>query len=350
MPVYASVFVLIALAVLLGWLWLHNAKKRREFERTFEPAKIPGAVPSDHATGVSPEPARSSRPQLSKAISSWRKLFESKTRDRSMWEEVLITSDLGPHLTSQLLSKLEGSDLEPESFLKSELSQIIAAAERSDEPWKSKHPWVIFVVGVNGVGKTTTVVKLARYFKSQGQSVAVVGADTFRKAAIDQLERGCVRVGADFFSISAGEDKEGADPGAVIFDGLSKFKDKDVILVDTSGRLTNKKNLMDELAKLRRVAQKVISEAPHDVWMVVDSTLGQNSVVQGRLFHECLGLTGLVVTKLDGLSRGGTIFQIFQELRQPIRFLGYGEAPEDLETFKSFTFIQELFDQSPPST
>lgn len=350
MPVYVSVLIFISLTVLLGWLWFHNAKKRREFERTFEPVKIPEAVPSKQVAGVASEPVRSSRPHLSKAISSWRKLFDSKTRDRSMWEEVLITSDLGPQLTSQLLTKLESSSLEPESFLKTELSQMISAAERSDEPWKSKRPWVIFVVGVNGVGKTTTVVKLARYFKSQGQAVAVVGADTFRKAAIDQLERGCTRVGAEFFSISAGEDKEGADPGAVIFDGLSKFKNKDVILVDTSGRLTNKKNLMDELAKLRRVAQKVIPEAPHDVWMVVDSTLGQNSVVQGRLFHECLGLTGLVVTKLDGLSRGGTIFQIFQELRQPIRFLGYGESPEDLETFKSFTFIQELFDQSPPST
>ncbi len=350
MPVYASFLVLIALGLLIAWLWFQNAKKRRDFEKSFEPTRIPQTTTSPIGPVPAPEMVRSGRPNLSKAISSWRRLFDSKTRDRSTWEEVLISSDLGPRLTSQLLTKLEGSDLEPESFLKSELSQMIAAAERSDEPWKSKRPWVIFVVGVNGVGKTTTVVKLARYFKSQGQAVAVVGADTFRKAAIDQLERGCVRVGADFFSISAGDDKEGADPGAVIFDGLSKFKDKDVILVDTSGRLTNKKNLMDELAKLRRVAQKVIAEAPQDVWMVVDSTLGQNSVVQGRLFHECLGLTGLVVTKLDGLSRGGTIFQIFQELKQPIRFLGYGEDPEDLETFKSFTFIQELFDQSPPST
>jgi len=343
MPAFISILVLIALAVALAWLWHQNSKRRRELEASL-------SEPSKTVPPVLSKPMQLPRPRMANAISSWRKLFESKTRDRNQWEEVLITSDLGSQLTQQLLTKLEKSDLEPEKFLKSELSQIIQSAERSDEPWRNNHPWVIFVVGVNGVGKTTTVVKLARFFKSQGQSVGVIGADTFRKAAIDQLERGCVRVGVDFFSISAGEDKEGADPGAVIFDGLSKFRSKDVLLVDTSGRLTNKKNLMDELSKLRRVAQKVIPDSPHDVWMVVDSTLGQNSVVQGKLFHECLGLTGLVVTKLDGLSRGGTIFQLFQELKQPIRFLGYGEAPEDLETFKSFTFIEELFDQTPSST
>ena len=346
MPSFFAIFILVGLASAFAWLWYRNHKQQRELERRYAQA----AQPELEKSVSHPAPFVSSRPRISQAISSWRKLFETQTKDRNQWEEVLITSDLGPKLTSQLVSKLESSDSDPESLLKSELTQMIEGAERVDEPWRQSHPWVIFVVGVNGVGKTTTVVKLARFFRAQGQSVGVVGADTFRKAAIDQLERGCLRVDADFFSISAGEEVEGADPGAVIFDGLAKFKTKDVVLVDTSGRLTNKKNLMDELAKLRRVAQKVIPSAPHDVWMVVDSTLGQNSVVQGRLFHECLGLTGLVVTKLDGLSRGGTIFQIFQELKQPIRFLGYGEAPEDLEIFKSFTFIEELFDQSPTST
>lgn len=286
---------------------------------------------------------------LSQAARLWSPLLKESSKDRRKWEEVLIQSDMGPRLTAEILTKMEKTDLSPRDFLKSELLNLLSSAELLSSPWADKKPYVVFVVGVNGVGKTTTIVKLAHRFQNQGLKVGVVGADTFRKAAIEQLERGCNRVGADFFSIMGSEESEGADPAAVVFDGLQKFRQKDLILVDTSGRLHHKKNLMEELKKMKRVAQKVISDAPHDVWMIIDSTLGQNAVAQGKAFHEAVGLTGIVLTKLDGLSRGGTVFQLFQELRTPIRFLGFGESEHDLEPFLAVNFVEELFDQSSPN-
>lgn len=283
---------------------------------------------------------------LADASRLWRPLLKDKSRDRKKWEEVLIQSDMGPKLTRQILDEMEASSVSPDQFLQAELLKLIRSAEQSDQPWRSQSPWVIFVIGVNGVGKTTTIAKLARYFMLEGKNVGVVGADTFRKAAIEQLERNCQKVGADFFSLKGSEETEGADPAAVVFDGLQKFsKTKNVILIDTSGRLQHKKNLMEELKKMKRVAQKVLPAAPNDVWLIVDSTLGQSSVAQGKAFHEAMGLTGLVLTKLDGLSRGGTVFQLYQELQAPIRFLGFGESPEALKPFSASNFVEELFDQ-----
>lgn len=292
-----------------------------------------------------PEPSSKKSHRFRNAISSWIPLFNSHSKERMLWEEALITSDMGPRLTDQLVSQLEKSTEDPLTFLKSKLSTLISSAQKNDAPWIEKKPWVVFMVGVNGVGKTTSIVKLAHWFLKNRLNVGVVGADTFRKAAIEQLQRGCERVGAEFFSIEGSQSTEGADPSAVIFDGLKKFASKDVILIDTSGRLHSKKNLMEELKKMKRVADKAMPGAPHDIWMVVDSTLGQNAVAQGKSFHEAVGLTGLVLTKMDGLSRGGTIFQLYNELQVPIRFLGVGEGENDLETFDFRSFIEDLFDQ-----
>ncbi len=293
------------------------------------------------STGAEKEP-RSLK--LSQAIKSWIPLLKSQSKDHSAWEAALIGADLGPKLTEDLLKKLNQTEVGPLEFFKSELGSVLTGADQF-KGIGPQRPWVVFVVGVNGVGKTTTIVKLVRHFKAQNMKVGVIGADTFRKAAIEQLERGVQSVGGDFFSLTgSAEQSEGADPSAVIFDGLSKMRDLDLILVDTSGRLTNKTNLMEELKKMKRVSQKVIPAGPHDVWMVVDSTLGQNAVDQGRAFHQALGLTGLILTKLDGLSRGGTVFQLYRELNTPIRFLGVGETPDALKTFNSVEFIEDLFD------
>lgn len=326
----------------MAGLWLLRAKKRshqlpseletKDLEKASEGSKPPSTPKSKSVWGG--------------LLKSWSGLLSSSSKDQKAWEEVLISSDMGPKLANELISKLQKSEKAPAEFFKEELYELIKDAEAPQAAWESKKPWVVFIIGVNGAGKTTSIVKLARHLLQQSKSVGVVGADTFRKAAIEQLERGVLGVGADFFSIkSSNDESEGADPSAVIFDGLSKFKEKDTIIVDTSGRLQTKKNLMEELKKMKRVAQKVMPEAPHDVWLVIDSTLGQNSVSQGRAFHEALGVTGLVLTKLDGLSRGGTIFQLFQELKTPIRFLGVGERPEELLSFKSRTFVEDLFDQ-----
>lgn len=330
----AILFFALSVVVFL----VFRGKRERELEPGSAASKIEEAPQS-----LAP-PAKKAR--LAGAIKSWIPLLQSKNKARAQWEEALITSDMGPRLTDALLTELEKSDEEPLTFLKSRLATMISSAQMSDSPWKDQKPWVAFIVGVNGVGKTTTIVKLAHFFLKQGLKVGVVGADTFRKAAIEQLERGVTRVGAEFFTVTGAVESEGADPSAVIFDGLKRFVSSDVILIDTSGRLHSKKNLMDELKKMKRVADKAMPGAPHDIWMVVDATLGQNAVAQGKSFHEAVGLTGLVLTKMDGLSRGGTVFQLYDELRVPIRFLGVGETENDLETFKTTDFIEDLFDLS----
>ncbi len=295
-----------------------------------------------------PQPAKKIS-RFQKAVESWIPLLKGGSRDTALWERTLIESDFGPKLSKSIVENLQSSDAPLELTLKTKLLEMISGGVLKNEPWREKKPWVLFLVGVNGVGKTTTLVKLAKYLKGRSLDVGVVGADTFRKAAQEQLDRGCQRVGVDFFTVYGTETSEGADPAAVVFDGLKKWASKDIILVDTSGRLHTKVNLMDELKKMKRVADKSLPGSPHDLWMIVDSTLGQNSVNQVRSFHEALGLTGLVLTKLDGLSRGGTIFQLFQELRLPLCFLGMGEGPEDLIPFNPQSFVEELFDQESAS-
>lgn len=266
-------------------------------------------------------------------------------------EKLLIQADFGPALTKKILGQIsEGPTEKVESRLRDLLAGILTQSELERDPWKEKKPWVIFVVGVNGVGKTTTIAKLTHYLTRAGLKVGVLGADTFRKAAQEQVQLGVEKSGADFFTLYGKDGSEGADPAAVVFDGLKKFSNKDAILVDTSGRLHTKVNLMEELKKMKRVAEKAMPGAPHDIWMIIDSTLGQNSVGQVKAFHEAIGLTGVILTKLDGLSRGGTIFQLYQELQLPICFVGLGEGLNDLVPFNSAKFIEELFDHGATSS
>ncbi|MGB9710163.1 MAG: signal recognition particle-docking protein FtsY [Thermodesulfovibrio sp.] len=261
-------------------------------------------------------------------------------------EEILISSDVGIQATEQITSILrkkvkEGalkdySDLK--SLLKNELYKIL---ENGTSLNLSSKPAVIMVVGVNGVGKTTTIGKLGYKFISEGKSVVFAAADTFRAAAIQQLEIWANRVGADIV-----KHKSGADPAAVVFDAVqhARAKKKDIVIIDTAGRLHTKQPLMEELKKINRVIKKSIPEAPHEILLILDATTGQNAIRQACLFNEALGLTGVVVTKLDGTAKGGVIFGIKKEIGIPVKLIGIGEGIDDLKEFNPKEFVEALFD------
>ncbi len=204
-------------------------------------------------------------------------------------------------------------------------------------------PFVILVVGINGVGKTTTIAKLAQRLLQAGRRPLLVAGDTFRAAAIDQLQVWADRIGVDVI-----RQRHGADPAAVAFDGLvaAKARAADVVLIDTAGRLHTKSNLMDELRKVRRVIGQELPGAPHEVLLVLDATVGQNALAQARQFHESIGVTGLVLTKLDGTARGGIVVAIAEDLKLPVRLVGVGEGVEDLQDFNAEAFVAALFGQS----
>jgi fused signal recognition particle receptor len=209
--------------------------------------------------------------------------------------------------------------------------------------WASQGPTVILIVGVNGAGKTTTIGKLAAQFKIQGKKVFVGAADTFRAAAIEQLEVWANRAGVELV-----KHKEGADPAAVAFDTVKagNARHADVILIDTAGRLHTKTNLMEELKKVRRVIQKEIPEAPHETLLVIDAVTGQNALHQAKVFKDAVELSGIILTKLDGSAKGGAILSIRQELGIPIKFIGVGEAAEDLQPFDPVAFAQALLGET----
>lgn len=265
-------------------------------------------------------------------------------------EEVLLGADVGTRVTQRILARLQdGSPSMPSAdAMRGRLAEIMTevlsvAGPRREENQRTK-PQVIFVVGVNGVGKTTTVAKLAQWFRHNGQRVLVVAADTFRAAAVEQLETWTSRIGVDLV-----RQKAGSDPGAVLFDGLKAAvaREADVVLVDTAGRLHAKRNLMEELRKLARVAARAVPGAPHDVWLVLDATVGQNGLAQARSFAEAVPLTGLVLTKLDGTAKGGVALAVVDELQVPIRFVGTGEKLTDLEAFDPGAFVQTLLGEVP---
>jgi len=202
-------------------------------------------------------------------------------------------------------------------------------------------PLVIMVIGVNGVGKTTTIGKAAHRFKSEGKEVMLVAADTFRAAAVEQLVIWGDRVGADVIKQSTG-----SDPSAVVFDALNAAVSRkaDVVLIDTAGRLHTKKNLMEELQKIRRVASRKVAGAPHEVWLVLDATTGQNAISQAEIFNNALGVTGIILTKLDGTAKGGIVVGISHQLGIPIQFIGIGEKLDDLRPFDAVDFVKAIFD------
>ena len=261
-------------------------------------------------------------------------------------EEALITSDIGVETTLKIISKLEErvsrdkyintSDLN--DFLKAEISLLMK--ESYDAIPEINGPYVIMVVGVNGVGKTTTIGKLAHQFKQQGKKVVLGAADTFRAAAVDQLV-----IWADRAGVAIVKQDMGSDPASVCFDTLqsAKASDADVVIIDTAGRLHNKINLMNELTKIKNVMAKVIPEAPHDVMLVLDASTGQNAIEQATQFTKATKVNSLALTKLDGTAKGGVVIGISDQFQIPVRYIGVGEGVEDLQVFNKNEFIDSLF-------
>ena len=267
-------------------------------------------------------------------------------------ENVLLAADLGPRTTHQILEavrqKLERHALNNASDLKAELKSQLLYVLRTLPPAngaaaaaQQARPYVIFVVGVNGTGKTTTIGKLAHRLRQEGKSVVLAAGDTFRAAAIEQLVIWATRTGSEIVKT-----KSGGDPAAVVYDALSSANARkaDVVIVDTAGRLHNKSNLMAELDKMKRTATKIIPGAPHEVLLVMDATTGQNGLAQAREFTATAGVTGIVLTKLDGTAKGGIVVAITRELGLPVRFVGTGESMQDLVPFDAESFVSSLFD------
>ncbi|MGA9458200.1 MAG: signal recognition particle-docking protein FtsY, partial [Desulfobaccales bacterium] len=260
-------------------------------------------------------------------------------------EELLISADLGVETTLSLIhslnEKLRRRELldadRLKAALKEEMLALLAAAP--PPPQIGARPWVLMVVGVNGVGKTTTIAKLAHRDLSRGLTPLLVAADTFRAAAVEQLETWGQRLG-----IAVVRQKSGADPAAVVFDGMAAAQARgvDTVYIDTAGRLHTKVNLMEEMKKMQRTAAKKLPGAPHEVFLVLDATTGQNALSQARLFHEAVGLTGLVLTKMDGTAKGGVALGVVHETGIPLRYLGVGEAMEDLRPFEAQAFVEAI--------
>lgn len=264
-------------------------------------------------------------------------------------ESLLVMSDVGVDTTESIIAQLRKSLLRKElkdldalrEGLRSALLAILEPVERPLVIEKRDGPFVVLMIGVNGAGKTTTIGKLARRLMDDGLSVMLAAGDTFRAAAVEQLQVWGERNGVPVIA-----QQSGADPAAVIFDAwqAAKARNIDVLLADTAGRLQNQTGLMDELAKMKRVLSRHDESAPHEVMLVVDATQGQNALVQAEKFHEALGLTGITVTKLDGTAKGGILFAIADRLRVPVRFIGIGEAVDDMQPFNAKDFVAALLD------
>lgn len=265
-------------------------------------------------------------------------------------EEILITSDIGVETSLKIIESLE-KKVEKEKYinseelnniLKKEIEELLVNSSDVDSDVKSdpNMPYVIMVVGVNGVGKTTTIGKLAHKFKKSGFKVVLGAADTFRAAAIDQLTIWSDRVGVDIV-----KQNMGSDPASVAFDTLQSAisKNADVVIIDTAGRLHNKVNLMNELSKVKNVMSKLIPDAPHDVLLVLDASTGQNAIEQAKQFSSVTQVNSLALTKLDGTAKGGVVIGISDQLQIPVRYIGVGEGMEDLQIFNKETFVNTLF-------
>lgn len=267
-------------------------------------------------------------------------------------EEALIESDMGVDTTLRIVDALQDrverdryvSLAELTGMLREEIASLLNVGDGDEaKPFDfSRRPYVIMVVGVNGVGKTTTIGKLAAMLKAQGKKVVLGAADTFRAAAVDQLTIWAERTGADIV-----KQQMGADPASVAFDTVSSAvaKDADVVLVDTAGRLHNRVDLMNELTKIRNVMRKVIPDAPHEVLLVLDGSTGQNAFQQAKEFSKATDVTALAVTKLDGSAKGGVVIGIVDQFRIPVRFIGVGEGVDDLKVFNKKEFVDSLFSE-----
>lgn len=260
-------------------------------------------------------------------------------------EEILFTADIGVHTSELLLERVtdnlrdKGDGKIAMALLKDEVLKILSRCEQKLEIGAEK-PHVILTIGVNGAGKTTTLGKLAAQLTGEGKKVLLIAGDTFRAAAVEQLDEWATRCGCGIY-----KNKQGADPSGTIFDGIKYAKDNgyDIALADTAGRLHNKKDLVEELKKIYRVSGKAMQGAPHQVILVLDATNGQNALIQARDFGEAVPFTGIILTKLDGTAKGGVILGICEEFKKPIHYIGIGEMIDDLRPFKAGEFVEALF-------
>jgi fused signal recognition particle receptor len=360
------IVVLVLAVVVGGAIFLLLRKKRRPEELPTPKAIIPdiSARPKEERVEAEaakppppveiPKPGTALEKKLEKTrgslIARLGKFFgrSSGALSETEWEEIeeaLLEGDVGVRTTSVLLDRVksrvnEGDGVAVRDLFREASTGLFDGLDCGELKLEgTPKPLVISIVGVNGVGKTTTVGKLAAHFQSRGRTVLLAAADTFRAGAIEQLRIWSERVGAQFVT-----GREGADPGAVSFDAVTAGKSRgvDIVLLDTAGRLHTKDNLMEELKKIHRVVKKVIPEAPHERWLVVDGTLGQNSIQQAKEFHSALELTGVIVTKLDGTAKGGAVLSIASDLKLPIRFIGLGESAEDLQPFSPGPFVEAI--------
>jgi len=280
-------------------------------------------------------------------------IFQNRSWDEESleaMEESLIAADVGVKATQKLMNILRlespsgSGDLAEDMSLRVQqamVQMLTPSAKTPQAPSLSVRPWVIIFLGVNGVGKTTTIGKIAAQFRDANKKVLLVAADTFRAAAIEQLEAWGQRAGVEVI-----KHKPGADPSAVVFDGLQAARSRavDVLLIDTAGRLHTKLHLIEELKKIRRVIARELPGAPHETLLVLDATTGQNGLQQARVFREATDISGIVLTKLDGTAKGGVIISIQEELGVPVRYIGMGEEVEDLQAFDPARFVQALFE------
>ena len=275
-----------------------------------------------------------------------------KTIDRNTLDDLetsLLSADVGVEATTEIIDDLQSrlsrkalDDVDALQLALSEhMQQILLPCEQRLQLDSTRKPFVILVVGINGAGKTTSIGKLAHYYQNQGKSVMLAAGDTFRAAAVEQLQEWGSRNAVPVIAQAAG-----ADPASVIFDALqsAQSKNTDVLIADTAGRLHTQSNLMDELAKIKRVMAKLDGDAPHETLLILDAGFGQNALQQAEQFHQALGLTGLAVTKLDGTARGGILFAIASKLGLPIRFIGVGEGIDDLRPFNAREFVTALLE------
>ena len=337
-------------------------RKRKESE---EPAEAPVVTPEAASAQPPEETAGGEAVPVGQAVERTRRTFFSRIGGMfrrglsdDLWdelEETLIAADTGVKTTLRILTDVrERVDQErisdPEAalaILKEDMVGVLDVDTGRGQIWHSNghhetlpRPAIILVVGVNGTGKTTSIGKLAHTYKQQGKKLVLAAADTFRAAAIDQLKQWGQRIGVDVVA-----HQQGADPGAVVYDALAaaESRNADIVIIDTAGRLHTKAHLMEELRKVNRVIQRKFPDAPHEVLLVLDASTGQNAMHQAKYFTEAVGVTGVVLAKLDGTAKGGVIFSVCDELGVPVRFVGTGETPNDLAPFEPRQFVEALF-------
>ncbi|MEN9787923.1 MAG: signal recognition particle-docking protein FtsY [Pseudomonadota bacterium] len=343
------ILVLVAVALVLGVL---VSLRRWRLPGSAAPP-LPDLAPGEALRrGAGPPPPQEQgglRAAMARTREAFRAVFGRSALDEATWadlEEALLRADVGATMTATLLAELRAqlpSDATPADarvLLRARVAERLNALPTAMAPRPAEGPFVVLVVGVNGSGKTTSIGKLAARWTGEGHRVVLGAADTFRAGAIDQLRVWAERAGVDIVA-----HQEGADPGAVCHDTLqaARARGHDTVLCDTAGRLQAHRQLMDELAKVRRVLGKGVPGAPHEVLLVLDATMGQNALSQARLFQEVAGVTGIVLTKLDGTARGGVVLAIAAETGVPVKWVGVGERVEDLRPFDASAFVEAWF-------